>query len=219
MITLAIDASTYRGTVAVLDEGEALAEGEAAMRARDAELLLPCVIDTLARSGNELRAVRRVVCGAGPGSFTSLRIAASIAKGISAGLSIPLYGVPSLALIVAGNLEAAHGDASFLALLDAMRGESFAAPVTVAGGAVRRIGDIRIVSTGDVPRVAAQEGAQAVGPDCPGHWQPHARGVSRLQHVIGARGPVDLASWEPEYGRLAEAQARWEATHGRALSP
>jgi tRNA threonylcarbamoyladenosine biosynthesis protein TsaB len=30
-------------------------------------------------------------------------------------------------------------------------------------------------------------------------------------------GPVDLASWEPDYGRLAEAQVRWEAEHGRAL--
>jgi tRNA threonylcarbamoyladenosine biosynthesis protein TsaB len=30
-------------------------------------------------------------------------------------------------------------------------------------------------------------------------------------------GPVDLASWEPEYGRLAEAQVRWEAAHGRPL--
>ena len=31
-------------------------------------------------------------------------------------------------------------------------------------------------------------------------------------------GPVDLALWEPEYGRLAEAQVRWEAEHGRPLA-
>jgi hypothetical protein len=30
-------------------------------------------------------------------------------------------------------------------------------------------------------------------------------------------GPVDLASWEPDYGRVAEAQRRWEAAHGRAM--
>ena len=29
--------------------------------------------------------------------------------------------------------------------------------------------------------------------------------------------PVELASWEPDYGRLAEAQVKWEAAHGRAL--
>jgi tRNA threonylcarbamoyladenosine biosynthesis protein TsaB len=37
-----------------------------------------------------------------------------------------------------------------------------------------------------------------------------------LESVI-EQGPVDLASWEPDYGRLAEAQVRWEAAHGRPL--
>jgi tRNA threonylcarbamoyladenosine biosynthesis protein TsaB len=30
-------------------------------------------------------------------------------------------------------------------------------------------------------------------------------------------GPVDRARWEPAYGRLAEAQVKWEAAHGRPL--
>ena len=33
-----------------------------------------------------------------------------------------------------------------------------------------------------------------------------------------ADGPVSLDQWEPDYGRLAEAQVKWEATHGRALA-
>ena len=41
--------------------------------------------------------------------------------------------------------------------------------------------------------------------------------VARLEQLLVARGPVDLASWEPAYGRLAEAQVRWESTHGRPL--
>jgi tRNA threonylcarbamoyladenosine biosynthesis protein TsaB len=32
------------------------------------------------------------------------------------------------------------------------------------------------------------------------------------------RGPVDLASWEPTYGRLAEAQVKWEKAAGRPLT-
>ena len=35
--------------------------------------------------------------------------------------------------------------------------------------------------------------------------------------LIAGGGPVDLASWEPVYGRLAEAQVKWEAAHGRPL--
>jgi tRNA threonylcarbamoyladenosine biosynthesis protein TsaB len=38
-----------------------------------------------------------------------------------------------------------------------------------------------------------------------------------LAAIIEA-GPVNLASWEPDYGRLAEAQVRWEAAHGRPLT-
>ncbi|OYV67912.1 MAG: hypothetical protein B7Z72_09030, partial [Gemmatimonadetes bacterium 21-71-4] len=43
---------------------------------------------------------------------------------------------------------------------------------------------------------------------------PHARGVARLE---GALEAADLAGWEPHYGRLAEAQVKWEAQHGRPL--
>jgi tRNA threonylcarbamoyladenosine biosynthesis protein TsaB len=35
--------------------------------------------------------------------------------------------------------------------------------------------------------------------------------------MINAADPADLASWEPSYGRLAEAQVKWEAAHGRSL--
>jgi len=38
--------------------------------------------------------------------------------------------------------------------------------------------------------------------------------VLRLGADIEDRGPVSLADWEPSYGRLAEAQAKWEAVHG-----
>ena len=42
--------------------------------------------------------------------------------------------------------------------------------------------------------------------------QPHARSAMRVEATV-----VDLASWEPAYGRLAEAQVKWEASHGRPL--
>jgi hypothetical protein len=39
----------------------------------------------------------------------------------------------------------------------------------------------------------------------------------RLQPSVGSIESVDIASWEPEYGRLAEAQVRWERAHGMPL--
>jgi tRNA threonylcarbamoyladenosine biosynthesis protein TsaB len=218
VITLAIDASTYRGTVAVLDDARLLVQSTATMRGRDAELLMPAVDQVLRDAGRGVRDVQRVICGAGPGSFTSLRIAASIAKGIAVGRSIPLYAVSSLALIVAGNvIDGPRGARRYLAVLDAMRGESYVAEFEHYAGAVRQIGEMRRVPAGEVAAVAETSGARPVGPDQSDNWLPHARGVALMTAVIEEDGPVNLAAWEPVYGRMAEAQVKWEAVHGRAL--
>lgn len=218
MITLAVDASTYRGTVAILDGARVLVQGSVPMRSKQAELLMPEVQRALRDAGQEFSSLQRVVCGAGPGSFTSLRIAASIAKGIAVGRGIPLYAVSSLALIVAGNVsDGPRGPRRYLAALDALRGESYIGLFEHDAGWVRRMGDMRLIPTEELPRAAEEHEARVVGPDQSDHWLPHARGVALLTGSIENSGPVDLAGWEPVYGRMAEAQAKWEATHGRSL--
>lgn len=219
MITLALDASTYRGTVAVLDDSRVLVEASAPMRGRDAEQLMPAVDAALRDAGRRIADVDRIVCGAGPGSFTSLRIAASIAKGIAVGRAVPLYPVSSLALIVAGNVtDGPRGARRYLAVLDALRGESYVAEFEHDAGAVRPVGGMRLVANGEVQTLASASGdARLVGPDQPDQWHPHARGTSLMLDAIVGDGPADLASWEPVYGRMAEAQVKWEATHGRSL--
>lgn len=210
MISLALDASTYVGTVAVFDDDRLLASGEAAMRGRDAERLMPLVIETLGRANRTIADVGQVICGAGPGSFTSLRIAASIAKGIAVGRGIALLAVPSLPLIVAGN-EAAPG--RYLAVMDALRGELFVQPVETSGTEVRVLGEPQLLSAQAAEALGQSMQASLVGPDAGKRWAPHARGAMRLQPAAH----VDLAGWEPDYGRKAEAQSRWEAAHGRSL--
>ena len=71
------------------------------MRSGAEEHLLPAIGDALREAGATVRDLGRVVCGAGPGSFTSLRVSASLAKGLAFAQQIPLLAVPSLALIAA----------------------------------------------------------------------------------------------------------------------
>ena len=63
---------------------------------------MPAVADALREATVDPRQLDRIVCGAGPGSFTSLRIAGAIAKGLALSAGAPLHPVSSLLLVVAG---------------------------------------------------------------------------------------------------------------------
>ncbi len=220
-LTLALDGSTYAGSVAVIIDGAVIAERtlddapKPGRGGRD-ELFLPMVAGCLADAGVEIRNLARVVCGEGPGSFTSLRVAASIAKGISVGTGVPLFAVSSLTLIVAGRPA---GPGIWLAALNAMRGEVFVAPFEVAAdGRISQTGKLSLVPEAALAAEGVKIGGPVVGPGLDAGWAPHARGVAHVLSDILSAGPCDLDTWEPAYGRPAEAQVRWEAAHGRRLT-
>jgi tRNA threonylcarbamoyladenosine biosynthesis protein TsaB len=218
VITLAIDASTYVGDVAVLDDTRVLAEESTAMKDAERERLMPAVASVLERAGVKIGAVGRIVCGAGPGSFTSLRIAGGIAKGLAAGAGIPLFAVPSMALIVAG---ANLGMGRYLAAVDALRGEFYVGLYHVsASGDVLELERSRLVPADAVQPMGREYDARVVGPSPVEGGivaSPKAAGIAKLMAWLDASPPADLATWEPSYGRLAEAQVKWEAAHGRPL--
>ncbi|MDQ6831730.1 MAG: tRNA (adenosine(37)-N6)-threonylcarbamoyltransferase complex dimerization subunit type 1 TsaB [Gemmatimonadota bacterium] len=214
MLTLALDAATYTGSVALLHGARVLAQRDVAMRGEREERLMPAVDATLREAGVTVRDLRRIVCGEGPGSFTSLRIAGSIAKGVALGLGVPLYAVSSLWLIVAGASPALPAGA-YLAGLDAMRGDRYVQRIVVeSDGGVRETEDPSLISSAAMAELAMRE--RVVGPGLATDLAPHARGATLLD--LDAMRPIDLASWEPRYGRLAEAQVKWEAAHGRPLA-
>jgi tRNA threonylcarbamoyladenosine biosynthesis protein TsaB len=73
--------------------------------------------------------VERLAVGVGPGGFTGLRIGIATARAIAQARGIPLVGVGSLEALAAG---APDHDGTVAAVLDARRGEAFAA--AYAGG-------------------------------------------------------------------------------------
>jgi tRNA threonylcarbamoyladenosine biosynthesis protein TsaB len=218
VISLVLEAATYVGSVALVDGARLCGERTVAMRGREHEALMPAVADLLKQCGVEPRGLDRVVCGAGPGSFTSLRIAGGIAKGLAMAVGVPLVPVSSLALVVASQEPLAAG--RYLAAIDALRGEHYVAVYEVGPDTdVRPLTPTWLVPSATVPAVAAEHGARPVGPGQAAHSiDPHARAAARLGALIEATPPADLAGWEPAYGRLAEAQVKWEAAHGRPLA-
>ena len=215
---LVIDAATYRGSVAVVAGSVVLSEGEALMRGEREERLMPAVATALADARLHPGDLAAVVCGAGPGSFTSLRIAASIAKAMALAGGAPLCSVSSLLLVIAGPPDPPPAG-RYLAVLDAMREEVFVARGAVANDGVASLdGAVELVDAARAAQIALEEGRTLVGPGRPQVGSPHARGVARIGRGPQALRTVDLTSWEPDYGRRAEAQVQWERKHGRSLT-
>jgi tRNA threonylcarbamoyladenosine biosynthesis protein TsaB len=223
-ITLALEGATYQGSVAVIRDAEVVAERTLQAedggipRAGRGERLMPAVAECLEEAGVRGSDIARIVCGAGPGSFTSLRVAGSVAKGLAAGYGVELYAVSSLLLIVSG-AQPPLPNGEYHSVLDAMRGEFYWARIILQSGVAFQSEAPTLISAAHLEEVRSSERAlRIVGPGQEIDVHPHARGVAPIIASIVESGPVNLASWEPDYGRLAEAQVRWEAAHGRPLT-
>lgn len=143
MNLLAIDTATEACSVALSCHGRVLSRSELAPR-RHAELVLPMAESLLAEAGLSRRGLDGIAVGRGPGAFTGVRLAISLAQGLALGLGVPVVPVSSLAALA---LDAPDDGTAVLAVIDARMGEVYA-------GTFRRAGT-------DVLEVL---GAESVGP-------------------------------------------------------
>ncbi|MBN2668416.1 MAG: tRNA (adenosine(37)-N6)-threonylcarbamoyltransferase complex dimerization subunit type 1 TsaB [Bacteroidales bacterium] len=123
---LNIETSTHICSVSLSKNGQLIELEESHEDKTHAELLTVFIDDVLKRAGikaNELSAV--AVCE-GPGSYTSLRIGASVAKGICYGLNIPLIAIPSLKSMAYGASQK-YPDQLLCPMIDARRMEVYTA--------------------------------------------------------------------------------------------
>lgn len=213
---IAIETSGNHASVALgAPGGEVLEEVITGLR-QHAREVVPAMARLLNQAGHRPEDVRGIVISDGPGSFTGLRIGATVAKALAHVYHSPLRTASALSVIARGAWrESAVGasagcDQRVLAVTDALRGESYAA--------LYRIGprEMTVIKPPAVVTPAALAAWPAA--DFRAETLPLASTLLELLEVEGGTVPVhDLETWEPEYGRPAEAQARWEAAHGRPL--
>ena len=119
MNLLALDTSTEFCSAALL-RGESLTHREAHAVQRHSELILPMIEELLASADFELSQLDGIAFGAGPGSFTGLRIACGVAQGLAFGVDIPVVPVGTLVA-----LAQETGADKVIACLDARMGEIY----------------------------------------------------------------------------------------------
>ncbi|MEO7999991.1 MAG: tRNA (adenosine(37)-N6)-threonylcarbamoyltransferase complex dimerization subunit type 1 TsaB [Gemmatimonadaceae bacterium] len=218
---LVVEASSSAGSVALFVDGEFVSDRQVAMGPSREDAILPAIADVLGAARISPKDVRAIACGSGPGSFTSLRIAASLAKGMVVANDAELFAVPSM-LFAAAELIGKPGN--YVLHSDALRGERYVvrAEVSEAGSLIvsntarLTLADTISLAT-DAQSMLVCVGASATSEHDVFVLQPQARNVAHLRELWHTFGPVSVESWEPDYGRLAEAQVKWESTHGRAL--
>ena len=123
MRILALDTATEACSVALLDGERCEARYEEIGRGH-AERILPMVREVLAAGDCELKDVDAIAVGRGPGAFTGVRIAISIAQGLAFGTDKPVVLVSDLAAVAQRAVNEA-GAGRVVAAFDARMGEVY----------------------------------------------------------------------------------------------
>jgi tRNA threonylcarbamoyladenosine biosynthesis protein TsaB len=195
---LGIDTSTAASAACVLRaDGEVfeVVPAPAALAARPAHAseLMPAVADVMERAGLDFGDLEAIAVGVGPGTFTGLRIGIATARALATANGLQLRPVSSLAALAAGVEEevgggsteaGAAGPPSLLAVIDAKRGEVFAAEY--APGGKRRWGPLALRPEELAKRAAegtAERAAAGAG-----------RAAERRAKRAGAASPSPLAA-------------------------
>jgi tRNA threonylcarbamoyladenosine biosynthesis protein TsaB len=123
MTVLAFDCAVSGLGVAVVRDGVRLA-GLSEDGRDQAARLFPAIESVLADAAIDRRALTLIAVTIGPGSFTGVRVGLAAARGLAVGLTVPLAGVTTTAVLLA---QAASRDRLVIAAIDSRLGDWFCA--------------------------------------------------------------------------------------------
>ena len=131
-----MDTATWRASVGLISDGAVVAEQSLVTTGNHAASLLPLIDDVLRRAGCSVDSIDAIAVSNGPGSFTGLRIGLSVAKGIAYATGARLIPVPTLEALAR---TVVHYEGAICSVLDARKGELYAASFESSGAALTRL--------------------------------------------------------------------------------
>ncbi len=169
MKLLAFDTSTEYLSLALM-QGDDITTFDVLAGQSHSQLILPQIQALLADAGLQVKDLQGVAFGAGPGSFTGVRIAAGVAQGLGFGAGLPVAGICTLQA-----LAEASGADKVLACLDARMGEVYFAAYIKNAGSWQAVIEPGLYKPQAVPAV---EGRDWVGVGS--GWQAYAEQLSQV---------------------------------------
>lgn len=196
MKILAIESAGRDGSVAFeRDDATPVVHWLSGQRRHTAELL-PLIETILAEAGLRPADLDLLAWSAGPGSFTGLRVGATVVRTLGEALACPVASVPTLDVIAHNVLDASpplegrdHGP--LIVIQDALRGEAYAAVYQRSGDALTVVRPAAIVDP--VALLAEVPGAAVLGtavPHCEAACAAHAHIVLPEETWIASAGWV-----------------------------
>jgi tRNA threonylcarbamoyladenosine biosynthesis protein TsaB len=212
---LTIDTATPVETVAVVEDGREIARRTTRAGRGRADEFAAAVADALADAATSLSDLSALVVSIGPGRFTGLRVGLATAKGLAASTRLPIVAVPTLEALAESSLPG-EGSAAFVCpMLDARRGEVYAALFRADGALTRVHPDVAVDPADFAALVARKSAGDRVivagtgAPMCEDEFRRALGGA--LDPVLGPAVPRPVA--------LAALARRIEPSDPASLSP
>lgn len=243
-LLVAIESSSADGSVALLSDRAVIDERALRPGLRHAAGLLPEMRELLRAAGASPRDVAYVAWSAGPGSFTGLRIAATVARMMQSSVGCRVIGVPTMEALALRAAAALPAGAAVATFLDARAGRSFAAlyesiapPEPIAAQLGARVWIRERVAPAMVdarawiaelpqPCAATGAGSRSIEPllrgagmtvVAPDAWPPRARDVASLGLARVLAGDFQSpADILPLYLRVPECEEVYESRRAEA---
>lgn len=226
MIWLGIDTSNVPLSVAVVQNGQVVAEWTNSLKVTHSIGAMPAIEDVLKKVNLRPSDLNAIAVSEGPGSYTGVRIGVTIAKTLAWALKIPLVGVSSLQTL-AGNSFSFQG--FICPIMDARRNHVFSGVYSNSMDSVLQDGHYAIETL--IKSLSEKnEEILFVGKDVDVHWDyiqsilgnrairaPFFSDLPRASVLIDLAIKKQLPSYEethqfvPQYSRIAEAEANWNA--------
>jgi tRNA threonylcarbamoyladenosine biosynthesis protein TsaB len=149
MKILALDTATEACSVA-LGLGDRELERYLELGRGHAEQVLPMIHELLAEGGVTLSSLDAIAFGRGPGGFTGVRLAASVAQGLSFGAGIGVVPVSDLAAVAQRVLQLQPGVRRVLVVNDARMREVYWGEFAVDGAVVQAAGAEQVSAAAQV---------------------------------------------------------------------
>ena len=190
MKILALETSTEFCSVALWQDGVVSGKSEKAGQ-RHSEILMEMLDGVLQDAGVKLTQLDGIAYGAGPGSFTGVRIACGVTQGLALGANLPVIGICTLQA-----LAQASGKNKVIAALDARMAEVYFAVYEKIDGAWTTVCAPCLNLPRQTPAVSGTD------------WHGAGSGFAAHGEVLQARYAGQISSVDaqcvPQAGAIAE---------------